>query len=203
MILSTGEQSSTRREQNAAVKEIRTRAAGSTGQPVIQEERGRYQGVQGNRNSRGSDEVQEEPGNRKLRSFGSGSRTHRETEADTEPSGEPGAPGNRSSGPAGPGNREQRATEVHEEPAARRSSNGRPELLAARRIEVAPGNRGCRRAETNFRKQRATEASTEIRETGVPGKIRETGDFKGRRAGSHRGTVTERAQGAGAQALRP
>jgi hypothetical protein len=69
--------------------------------------------------------------------------------------------------------------------------------------EAGPGDRNCRRAETNFRKQRATEASTERRATGVTGNARETGDFERRRAGSLRGTVTERARGAGAQALRP
>lgn len=144
------------------------------------------------------------PGNRNSRGFGSGSRTPRETGADTEPSGAPGATGNRSPGQAEPGRRGQRATEVHEQPETRRRQQ-RATGVAGESTNLrwyrATGVTG--EAETNFRKCRATGTSTEHRATGVPRNLRATGDFNRRREGSRRGTVTERARGAGAQALRP
>jgi hypothetical protein len=116
MIHSTEEQSSTRREQDAAVKRFETELQGLKGnrrfRRIGTETRERWATkVSGDRTmfrerratgvSGASDEVQEAPGDRGFRSIGNG---------------EQGAPGNRSSRQTGTAIQGQRATEVQEEP---------------------------------------------------------------------------------------
>jgi hypothetical protein len=134
---------------------------------MIQEERGRYQGVEGNRYSRGSGEVHGVPGDRNSTGFESGSRTQRETGVDTEPSGsqDVGRPKSMDSrtGEAGTaGNRRPRSTGNEAQAATGNRSCSRFD-----ESEVVPGDRCHQRAETNFRKCRATGTSTEHRATGV------------------------------------
>jgi hypothetical protein len=148
------------------------RSSGSAGQPEFQELRIGEPDATGNRGGHGTERCAKGDGQPKS----TASRT-----------GDARAAGNR--GPRKTGNepRQQRATGV---------AVGSTNLRWYRETGVT------KRAETNFRKRRATGTSTEPRATGVPRNLRATGDFNRRRIGSHRGTVAERARGAGAQALR-
>jgi hypothetical protein len=169
--------------------------------------------------SRGAGPIPGSRGKPRFTRVGRGSRSAGQPELQGLRIGEPDATGNRgghgTERPArAPGNRGQgqpnrggadsgqpRSTSSRQRAT---SSNGRPELQAVRRICGGTGQPASpTRAETNFWKRRATGTSTEHRATGVPRGLRATADFNRRRKGSLRGSMAERARGAGAQALRP